>query len=51
MPLEGDWQRAELARSVTLPCKGGLTTGYSGRRCALPLNHGLKRTQLALRVL
>jgi hypothetical protein len=51
MPLEGDWQRAELVRSVTLLYKGGLTTGCSGRRCALPLNQGVRRTQLALRVL
>jgi hypothetical protein len=30
MPLEGDWQRAELARSVTLPGLRWPNTACSG---------------------
>jgi hypothetical protein len=36
MPLEGDWQRAGLARSVTLPLEGSATALFaSTNSCAI----------------
>jgi hypothetical protein len=43
MPLEGDWQLPELARSVALSVYGGLTRGCS-RFAPLALRKRLNRT-------
>ena len=44
MPLEGDWQRAELARSVTLPMLRSLTSVAAAAAEPEPLARGTSMT-------